>query len=71
MAIEDSPAGVRSAMAAGIRVLAVSTPFTLEALQRERLLPKEWIVRDPAALPELMAHLMTDHTTKKAKITDE
>jgi beta-phosphoglucomutase-like phosphatase (HAD superfamily) len=65
MAIEDSPSGVRSAMRAGIRVLAVTTPFTGEALHREKTLPTEWIVDDPITLPSIMAKLMTDHPQEK------
>jgi HAD superfamily hydrolase (TIGR01509 family) len=61
MAIEDSPAGVRSAIAAGVQVLAVTTPFTHDALHQERLLPEEWIVDDPSMLPGMMKQLMTDH----------
>jgi beta-phosphoglucomutase len=48
--IEDSPSGVRAALAAGMRCIAASTDFTRERLYAEGLLDEEWIVDDPALL---------------------
>jgi len=48
--IEDSPSGVRAALAAGIRVIAVSTPFTKDGLRNIDELDAEWIVDDPSEL---------------------
>lgn len=47
LAIEDSPAGVRSALAAGIETIAVATPFTRQGLRAAVLLPQRCIVEEP------------------------
>lgn len=52
--IEDSPSGVRAALAAGMRCVAVSTEFTRERLHADGLLAEEWIVDDPALLQETL-----------------
>jgi len=52
LVIEDSPAGVAAGLAAGMHVLAISTPFTRERLHESNLLPPENIVDDPNLLTE-------------------
>lgn len=58
--IEDSPSGVRAALAAGMRCIAVSTEFTRERLHAEGLLAEEWIVDDPALLQETLRRAFTE-----------
>ncbi len=58
LVIEDSPAGVQAALAAGMRVVAVSTPLTRERLHAQQQLAPEWIVDDPANLLAVVAHAM-------------
>ncbi len=48
--VEDSPSGVRAALAAGMRCLAVSTPFTRDSLRRVDGLDARWIVDEPGEL---------------------
>ncbi len=51
LAIEDSPAGVEAALAADLRCIAVTTPFTREKIHDQGLLEPQWIIDDPARLP--------------------
>lgn len=50
LAVEDSPDGVRAALAAGIETIAVATPTTRHALKVARLLPLWCIVPQPRQL---------------------
>ncbi len=58
LVIEDSPAGVQAAVAAGMNCIAVATPLTRERLHSQNLLAPEWIVDDPATLPTVVERLM-------------
>jgi len=58
LVVEDSPAGVEAATRAGMRVVAVSTPFTRERLHALPWLPAQNIVDEPAQLPAVVAHLI-------------
>ncbi len=58
LAIEDSPAGVAAALAAGVPVVAVSTRLTRKHLHESGLLPPELIVDDPDLLPQVIAHVL-------------
>jgi len=47
LVIEDSPVGVQAARAAGMAVVAVTTPLTRPAFQDRDLLDPRWVVEDP------------------------
>ena len=59
LAIEDSPAGVRAALAAGVETVAVATPFTRELLRSADLVPCRCLVEDPEMLVDTVAHCLT------------
>jgi HAD superfamily hydrolase (TIGR01509 family) len=61
LVVEDSPTGVEAAIAAGMSVVAVSTPFTRQRLHESGLLPGGHVVDEPDDLPEVVAHIIAHH----------
>jgi HAD superfamily hydrolase (TIGR01509 family) len=58
LVVEDSPAGVEAALAAGMRVIAVSTPFTRQRLHESGLLPENLIVDEPGQVTAVAADII-------------
>ena len=61
LVVEDSLAGVKAALAAGMNVVAVSTPLTGQRLHESELLPPDRIVDDPSTLPDVVARIIEEH----------
>jgi beta-phosphoglucomutase-like phosphatase (HAD superfamily) len=61
LAIEDSPAGVKAALAAGTEIVAVTTDLTRQKFRDTNLLDRSYVVDDPSALPTVVRHLISVH----------
>jgi HAD superfamily hydrolase (TIGR01509 family) len=64
LAIEDSPAGVRAALAAGTEVVAVTTDLTRQKFRDTDILDRGHVVDDPRALPEVVRRLLADRAKR-------
>lgn len=60
LVIEDSPSGVRAAINAGMRCIAVSTPFTRSGLHSDEMIDPQWIVDDPEELLDTVDRLIIE-----------
>jgi beta-phosphoglucomutase-like phosphatase (HAD superfamily) len=59
LAIEDSPAGVKAALAAGAEIVAVTTDLTRQKFRDTNLLDRSHVVDDPRTLPKVVRHLIS------------
>ncbi|MFK7845386.1 MAG: HAD family hydrolase [Rhodothermales bacterium] len=66
LVFEDSVSGVTAALAAGMHVIAVSTPFTRNSLEQANLLPREQLVHDPQVLPALVDRFLSQTRSELA-----
>jgi len=57
LAIEDSPAGIEAALAAGAQAIAVTTDLTRQTFRDSDVLDRSHVVDDPQDLPVLVRHL--------------
>jgi HAD superfamily hydrolase (TIGR01509 family) len=60
LVIEDSPAGVQAALAAGMWCIAVTTPFTRAAIHAKKLLKERWIVDEADKLLPTVQDMLTE-----------
>ena len=60
LVIEDSPAGVVAAIAAGMWCIAVTTPFTHQTVHAAQALEERWIVDDPIALSGVVRRMVAE-----------
>ena len=58
---------VKAALAAGMTVVAVSTPLTRQRLHESKLLPPELIVDDPDILPQVVDDIIARHQNGKTE----
>ena len=60
LVIEDSLAGVQSALRAGMWCIAVPTSFTNQTVHAGKLLDERWIVDDPARLTAVVQQMLAE-----------
>ena len=56
--VEDSPIGVRSAIASGAFWICVSTPFSRSAINATPSINPKWVINDPKILPTTVNRLI-------------
>ena len=66
LVIESSPTGVQAALAAGMHCVAVSTPFTQEALHASGLIDSRHIIDDHETLPDIVKGIVEEQQLFKA-----
>ncbi len=65
LVLEDSPTGVKAALAAGMPCIAVATPFTNKLLHEGALLEDRWIVDAPENLFDVVDEMLREQGGKK------
>ena len=61
LVLEDSATGTRAAVAAGMNVIALATPFTSVGLHESQVVDHAWVVHQPEELLEVVRLRIEEH----------
>ena len=61
LVVEDSPTGTHAAVAAGMNVIALATPFTSAGLHESQVIDHAWVVHQPEELLEVVRQRIEEH----------
>ncbi len=64
LVVEDSPNGVRAAVAAGMNVIAFATPFTIKGLHDSQVLAHDRILHESDKLLDMVRRVIEEHERK-------
>ncbi len=65
LVIEDTLAGVRSALAAGMWCIAVPTHLTHDEVHDSGVLPERWVVDDPSQLMAVVQEMLSERACQR------
>lgn len=70
LVLEDSVNGVKSALAAGMSVVAIATPFTKSSILSSRVIDDRWIVKEPDKVAEVVQRRIEEHRARSQNETE-
>ena len=68
LVIEDSPAGVAAALAAGMDAVAITTALTRQKFRESDLLDRCQVVNDPRRLPAVVRERIEAHRREQSRV---
>lgn len=70
LVIEDSPSGIRAGLSAGMRVIAVTTPFSRNKVHAADILDNKWVVDEPSHLFDVFDLMIQGAGVKQGEVSD-
>ena len=64
LVVDDSPNGVRAAVAAGANVIAFGTPFTIKGLHESNVVSHDRILHEPSELLDMVRRVIEERKEK-------
>jgi HAD superfamily hydrolase (TIGR01549 family) len=67
LVLEDSVNGVKSALSAGMNVVAIATPFTKASILSSRIIDAKWIVKEPKNIGKVVQRRISEINKARAR----